>query len=345
VSRRLLAFGIALLAPAALLPAAGEAGAAKAKPARAALAVGASSGGGASFRLEGTTLVVRAPDGLGGTVHQARVRLIARCGESVVAPAATSAATLAVQGGRRISSTTRRTVLRVVLSRDVAARANWCELREVGGRAVLRTATMRLRRGRAPGCVPAGREKVAFREGATLVTMLSAEIETDGDLDRFYRVCMRARNALEPLTAITGSAYDSGEVAGMAGGGRWLAWASSSRTRDDHSSVTIDLVDVRSDGPVKSVYVGGFSGMTVHVPHISELLIDDDGVVVWALVHRYDDPRRPEWATLDAGSVGGRARQLDRIEPASGLTDVAFGADGSTVTWRNDGVERSAALR
>jgi hypothetical protein len=335
--RTIFAAGLALV----LLPVSGAEAAAK-KPPKPVLATGVSRDGAASFRLEGRTLTVTAREGLAPGSVQRRLRLLVRCGESVTAAEETSAATLAVQGGRQVAATPRGTVLRVTLSRDVAARTNWCELRDLADRDLRRTATMRLRRGRAPGCVPAGREKVVFREGIALVTGLSAEI--DGESYQYLRVCMRARDVLEPLAAVSSRTADNATIGGMVSRGGWLASTSSSRNRYDHAVVSISVLDVTSRGPVRPVRVGGFSGTTPYVPNVPQLLVTDSGTAVWTLVQRHDDPARPEWATLHAGDGDSDARELDRVEPAALLTDVALSADGRTVTWRNGGVPRSAPL-
>jgi hypothetical protein len=95
---------------------------------------------------------------------------------------------------------------------------------------------------------------------------------------------------------------------------------------------------------VEPVRAGGFSGTTAYLPRVGQLLVTDAGTAVWTLVSRYDDPARPERATLYAGDGGREARELERVEPAALLTDVALSADGRTVTWRNGGVPRSAPL-
>jgi hypothetical protein len=342
VSRRGRALGIPLLAAAVLLPAVADAAAKRPATTKAALATGSSADGAARFRLEGRQLTVTASGGLGGSGVPQRLRLLVRCGESVAAPDETSAATLAVQGGRRVTATTRRTVLRVALSRDVAARANWCELRDLATGSALHEATLRLRRGTAPGCVRAGRERVAFRRGRALVTTLTETIEGQ-PLDR-YRVCMRAGDRLEPLVAVGPALGAQSSLGELTSAGRWLAWRVSSRDRHDHAAVDVQLLDVERGGPVEPVRAGGFSGTTAYLPRVGQLLVTDAGTAVWTLVSRYDDPARPEWATLYAGDGDSEARELERVEPAALLTDVALSADGRTVTWRNGGVPRSAPL-
>ncbi|HST41572.1 MAG TPA: hypothetical protein VLK58_18790 [Conexibacter sp.] len=331
----IFAAGLALV----LLPAAGAEAAAK-KPPKPALATGNSRDGAASFRLEGRTLTVTARAGLVPGSAQSRLRLLVRCGESVTAAEETSAATLAVQGGRQVAATPRRTVLRATLSRDVAARANWCELRDAAAAKPRFAATMRLRRGRAPGCVPAGREKVVFREGIALVTGLSAEI--DGEAVQYFRSCLRSRGTLLPLTEAAPSFGGSASIGTFASADSWLAWVEVRRSKDDHVAISTHVLDLAAGG--KPALVGGSSMRTAYPPRVGQLLVSGSGVPIWTLVGRYDDPARPEWATLYAGDGDSEARELERVEPASALTDVALSADGTTVTWRNGGVQRSAPL-
>lgn len=336
---RMFAAGLALLTSAALLPAAGADAATKTKPA---LATGVDREAKVSFRLEGRRLTVRARAGVALGSSRGRSELLVRCGESVAAPSDTSAATLAVQGGRRVHLTTRRTTLTVALSRDIAARANWCELRDLTQPRTVSSAEMRVRRGTRPGCSPAGRERVVYRAGRALVTQLTV-VTADETTSEYYRFCSRATETLEPLGRAGSSYSGSARITGFSTTGRWLAWVE--RYYDKYFKNTLTIMRLDLDGVPQPKVITDLWQLSPHLGYSwGPLLVTDQGSVVWALTSSGVAPPVPESATLYISDDSGAPRELDRAEPAAALTDVALSPDGRTVTWRNGGVPRSAPL-
>lgn len=316
---------------------------------RPALAVGRSADG-TTWRLEGRRLTVRLR---GKAIVERREQVRVRCGEGLF----TSPVDAALWTKLFASSWERRVVLRrtsraltVRLPRDVAASATYCGIEPIESYAEiepLRWAAMTVRRGARPGCRPAAAEQVIFSDATVQVTHASASEEmTDSDT---YRVCTGSKGSLRPLAAMNsgggGGGYSLGVSAVEHAGGR-LAWLVTVGSHGAASPAVMlqrfDLANLgRGAAYVSAPETGGMSVTG------RDLRLASNGAAVWA-----DRATRPAEnggvhvteRLLAAPAGAARAEVLATASGERAIADIALSPDGRTVTWRENGVERSAEV-
>jgi hypothetical protein len=228
-----------------------------------------------------------------------------------------------------------------VLTRDLAARTNFCTL-SVNDVTGLRAA-MDVRRGAKRGCRPGPRERVVHESATIRVTTAHAEDASGTTVDG-YRACRLPRGNLRRIERAgdSGGAGGSGSTATrFTSTGVWLTWVSTYMPHSDLGGV--QTATVRRIG----LPGGVVSSVDTAPGTISDLAVDALGVAAWVR-----QPPAPGTATLQANAPGGSVVVLDRALPivcirapcegAGQITDVAV--RNRTVTWRNAGVARSAAL-
>ncbi len=317
----------------------------KAKPA---LAVGASDTG--SWRLEGRMLPVKLREPLAPRARTPRVRVIARCGDGAVETTATTdplpqgRERFAAAGEGRALLGRRTRLVRLRLSRDVAAAATACDLTVTQPDGVVpdRTAWMRLRRGSAARCAPTAAERVVFAAAGTRVFSRSV---ADGAVQNaaVLRACRPGGRSvgLAESWAEENAAGSIRSNDGFVGAGRWLAWVSAERSRATPSSPKGEIM-------IRDLAVAGDPVATVRLGAGEQLwAISADGAAVWTGRVRTgsDGAGNPLFSTtLTASLAAGGLIELDRVAPGGTLTSVRLDADGRTLRWVADGVERSAPL-
>lgn len=314
----------------------------KAKPVSAAVAVGR-SGDGTTWRLEGRRLTVR----LGAWSAETRRRVDVRCGEALVtAPERTEARRSFVASARREVVVGRFTqALRMTLPRDVASRATWCGLvgPPAAGESDLPWATMRGVRGAVRGCPLSANEQVARREGRLRIARSEAAVGTDTLVA--YRVCLSPQGRYLPLLSDTvGAGEPERAVRALLSGG-WLAW-------------TVSFTSARGEPRGSMTYrvrVGTWAVVgRLASPGEAEALASD-GTVASLDGETYREVPVPgtvvvtERRRLYVARPGAREATLIASASAPGegarpIADIRLSADGRTVTWRENGAERSAQM-
>lgn len=250
------------------------------------------------------------------------------------------------RGSARVKASTR--TVRIVLSRDVAARTNLCELTvaaterlgSVGARAA-----MTVRRGPRRGCRPGPRERVVHESDTIRVT--TAHAEGAGTSIDGYRACRLPRGNLQRIERAgdSGGAGGSGTTAThFTSSATWLTWVS---TYGPHS----ELGGVRTATVRRIGLPGGIVSSVDSAPGtISALAIGATGVTAWT--GQAQSAGAAGAATLQAQAPGGDVVLLDRVVPIVCIQAPCEGAGpltalvvrDRTVSWRHGGVARSAAI-
>jgi hypothetical protein len=237
-------------------------------------------------------------------------------------------------------------VVHARLSRDVAPRANWCELSPDSiddEQKLYRKVPMHPRRGYRPRCERSRGERVLARSEQLLVTQYVFDV--DSAVERF---CLRSRGDFEFLSESLDSGGATGSYVGQgpfAAAGTRVAWGTIHRThwpepdstyRDTAGVELLDLARGYQRAPTSfAAMLGPLAGAAS--PDVSDVAVAPDGTLAWL-----------------AGGGGGRqlnarlpGRQpftVTAITTDVELSDLEIAPDRATVTWREDGVERSAPL-
>lgn len=340
--RTAFALGAVLAFAPALLPA--PVGAAmNGRPRQPALATGTSADGKVAFRLAGDRLTVtfRRPFARRGSGARPYVRVA--CASDLVGgrlPESIAGLRGGISAHRTLTVRAGVRAVRATLSRDLDGLVNRCAVRWRGragsGEAV---AAMSLVRGSDPGCVtPPGVRSVAGESEQTLAVMVGVHGSAD------LVACAKPRGAWRTLDTSWWTRYNYGRSVQAAVAGSRVAWTRQEVSQDHDSTCSIWRVDPAEDGapsqiPVSPPRTGeGFCG--------EQLALSADGRVAW-VARDWSKTTSPRAERVNSLTSAGTVVTLGiAADPAvrGALRDLTIGTDGATVTWRENGVERSAAL-
>jgi hypothetical protein len=236
-----------------------------------------------------------------------------------------------------------RTV-RARLDRDLAVWSTLCGIRwhsRAGTGVAL--ARMTLRRGVSQGCAPPPGASVERASDQGLVLKVSLNSIVDGVGVRV--ACLKPRGIWRRLDTSSWSKYGDGRFLQVAIGGSWVGWTRQEIAQQSHDSTCsiwrIDLVAGGAPQQFAAAPAGGPGNFCGEQPVIAA-----DGRMAWiALDWPNAVARQPD--RVVALTSDGTVVTLDTAlgaEQHATLTDLAISADGSTVTWRNRGLERTAVL-
>ncbi|MDP2711657.1 MAG: hypothetical protein Q8O56_10605 [Solirubrobacteraceae bacterium] len=350
--RRLVALALAATAVAGAALAGPSAGAAHGAAGPSALATGTSDASAAAdrsrshWRLAGRRLTVVLPRALVAGAGNRVVTATAECGESTVTPQRFDEvhpwATL-TRGRGRVAASTR--TVRILLTRDVAARTNLCTLSVAATQrhgSFATRAAMTVRRGPARGCRPGPRERVVHQSATIRVTTARATTSAGTTIDG-YRTCLLPRGNLQRIDRagdIGGAGGSATTATRFTSSGRWLTWVSTTTPHSELGGMqrsAVRRIDLRGGRPHALDQAPGA---------ISALATGATGVTAWVRQSggaAAVQARAPGAATSTL--LDGTAAILcvrAPCEVANALTDLAV--RGRTVSWRNAGVARSATL-
>lgn len=338
------AIALAALALGAGVPA--VAAAATAADAGPALVTGRSRDGRVSFRLEGRRLTVRFTGG-GLSLPGARSRFAAvvSCGEWADEgrpPEAYEYRFFAVRVTRHVRVTRGVRALRVQFGRDVARWVNHCRLSWWDrDRASARAARMTLRRGAAPGCVPADPRSIVAASAEVVVTAVWWDDGSTGS-GTLHRACLTSSAVQRPLASAIGNQYYGSSNGLFVVAGTWVAWfhAAGELYGSSPPVASVGRVDVGAGGPIESVLLQQPVPETGAWAAAAALAVGPGGTAAW--VERTRGGQLPPDRLVVWPSDGTSA--VLAAAPSGTLTDPAFSADGRTLTWREGGQPRSAPM-
>ncbi|HST40043.1 MAG TPA: hypothetical protein VLK58_11065, partial [Conexibacter sp.] len=237
-------------------------------------------------------------------------------------------------------------------SRDLGASANrcavsWRDLSRPASRAVVSSTAAVAPRGKpAPAaCVaPPGARIEAENE-----TVLAVSIRSDGQSDGggTHIACLKPDGTWRLYDRDQWSKYFDDRRIATGAGGSWIGWTVLDTT-SDQQTCSVARLDLAAPGSVAQRFGVELPGTTCPLP--GRPVVAANGAMAW--LGSLGRPTFPGGTTghvlglTAAGTVVTLAR-VDTQPGAGGpiaLTDLAISADGTTVTWREDGVPRSAPL-
>jgi hypothetical protein len=317
---------------------------ASAPNARPALATGSSRGGLATFRLDGARLVVTLKRRMAPRGSTARPWVTVICGDAPAGAAATRSRSplsisFAVKARRDLPVAGGARTIRAQFGTDVARWSNVCGIswrgRNGSGVAI---ATMRLRRGMAPGCAAPPGANVMGESDQVLV--LGAIDRNDYSSSGAYAACYKPTRSWRPLETSWSSHYNDGRYASrFSTEGSWVAWAVQVVTLSQTSTCTVQRINLATNAVPQEYQVSPSAGFCT-----SSLVVGKNGAIAWSVddsMYR-QSPGQPI-EQVNTLAADGSVVTLD-AGPRGSLTDLAISPDGKTVTWRNGGVARSAVF-
>lgn len=358
--------GWGLFASGVVLAASGTASAAPTVTApsqSAGVAVGRASAGGTSYRLQGDRLTITFRKPLAKRGRGVRLEVRARCDHEITA---------LDDAGRAVRlsslSATRRFVvrggvrrLRARLSGDVAADANRCGVvwRSVSSRAVAggrygparRSAAAVASRGEQPprpACaVPPGAERTLERE-LVVAAALRWDDGSSGGADLI--ACLRPAGTWRLYERSSWTKYPADRGVASGAGGSWIGWTVADFSSPTGPVCSVARLDLAAPGAAIQRFGDGREARSCDV--MSDPVVAPVGAMAWlsssSALTADGSVVFDVMALTSAGTVltvaAVRAPLGERGVPV-GPTDLAISADGTAVTWRENGIERSEMLR
>ncbi len=328
---------------------------AAAAPAAAAVVTGTSTHGTEQWRLDGRQLTIELGRPLDAAHPHRRSTVHIQCGEETLGIpylggieyvwAALGRRILPVPGGARS--------IRATLRRDVSQRADRC-LAYVGdddeSYRVIGPARVSLVVGQRPRCDPGPLETVLFRSPHAIVTHSAGNDGYDGH--EAWRWCRPPTGAWHPLETGSSSSSSSGSVDGPS---QWIldgdrlawVWERDPYHQDDDPLSSVRTIDFADPAPHvrDSPAPGSTKETTDQWGATSGLVMAPSGTLAWITLAG-GDPTGREQQHVEAWHPGGATVALDTV-PASdppALAALAISTDGTTATWTDGGVARSASL-
>ncbi len=314
------------------------------------LAVGvshAAGGGPQRWRLSGRTLTVRLPKPLAAGPPHRRVDVRAACGEAVKKISLfESAEYVFADGARRlVRAPEGARTLRFTFGREVATRATRCVL-YVGDDyaedfATIGPARMSLERGTRPSCQPGSDERVVARGPHGLVTRSALN---DGySFYGVYRWCEPPAGPWHPLDQTFayggGSGAEAGLVEHVTRAGDWLAWTWWLSTPTGPDAAFVRSIDLGAPSPRRLETRVSPLGTPPVYGYPSALALAPDGTTAWTL----ETDGSVAVSSVQGHHPGGPVVTLDS-GPWNAVSGLTLSPDGTTASWTNAGVARTATL-
>lgn len=314
-----------------------------------AVASGASARPAARFRLVGRDLTVTFDQRLMPRGFSGRPSIRVVCGDSVADPAGIRSLDwllLAAKAERSLRVSPGARIVRARLDANVAARANWCGLRvrsSAGNR--FASATMSLREGTSPACVPTAREEVLVDTEQLLVTRVRIRPTSSGFSQSATRACGKATGVRRTLGASGGSLSGTTTRSVAATAGARVAVTES--RWDKYNTVypcSLQTIDMAQPSPRLELVAIAPEGEPERGRCARSVALDAAGRLAWVLTTEGESTAAPE--RIAARAADGRTVVLATAGNTrwDALADIAISADGTTVTWREEGVQRSAPM-